>query len=225
MSSEVEDAEGRTDLSRSVVVTGSGSAVGVPDVVRLHVSANAVRPSAGEAVEATDQCVLRVREALASSAPAGTTAESADLSLATDESWDVDPRTGRNTRSRNGFRAGHGLLVRIGSRDALSSVLGAVLGAGGDELAVNHVEFAVSDPSVLRDRARVAAWEDARHRASAHAAEAAGRLGRVLEILEDAQGGHRPMPAMRAMSAEAGSTLEPGSVQVTVEVTVRWDLL
>jgi uncharacterized protein YggE len=114
--------------------------------------------------------------------------------------------------------------VRIGSRDALSSVLGAVLAAGGDDLAVHHVEFAVSDTSVLRDRARVAAWQDARHRADAHATEAAGRLGRVLEVLEDAPG-NRPMPAMRAMAAEGGSTLEPGSVEVTVAVTVRWELL
>ncbi len=209
---------------RSVVVTGSGSAAGVPDVVRLHVSASVVRPSAGEAVDATDACVLRVREALAASAPAGTTAESTDLSLSTDESWEVDPRTGRNTRSRNGFRAGHGLVVRVGSRDALSSVLGAVLGAGGDDLAVHHVEFAVSDTSVLRDRGRTLAWEDARHRAEAHATEAGGRLGRVLEVVEDGPGGVRPMPAMRAMSAEAGSTLEPGSVEVTVAVTVRWEL-
>ncbi len=209
---------------RVVTVTGTGSAAAEADVVRLHVAAHAVRPTAADAVAATDDCVRRVRDALAGS-PGRTVADSVDLSLTTDETWEVDPRTGRNTQRRNGFRAGHGLLVRVGSRDALGQVLSTVLEAGGDDLAVQHVEFAVADTPALRDRARQQAWHDARHRAASHAAEVGGSLGRVLEVTEDLPAGPRPMGAVRAMSAEPGSTLEPGSVEVGVAVTVRWELL
>ncbi len=213
---------GRPDV-RTVTVTGAGSAAAEADVVRLHVAAHAVRATASDAVAATDDCVRRVRDALAGTPVGGTVADSVDLSLTTDETWEVDPRTGRNTQRRNGFRAGHGLLVRVGSRDALGSVLTAVLEAGGDDLAVQHVEFAVADTTALRDRAREQAWQDARHRAVAHAAEVGGDLGRVLEVTEDLPAGPRPMGTVRAMS-ELGSTLEPGSVEVAVAVTVRWEL-
>ncbi len=210
---------------RSVTVVGSGTASGAPDLAVVHLRADALRPSAAEAVGAAQECVDRVRAALRDGVGDAVRPESTTLSLHAEESWHPDPRTGQNVRRRNGFRAGHGLRLEVRDVGSLGAVLTAALSAGGDDLALDQVEHTVADPSALRDQARAAAWDDARHRAEQHA-EAAGReLGGVVEVVEGGPsggGGPGPVRAFKAMDAEV--SVEPGGVDVAVQVRVTWKL-
>lgn len=209
---------------RRVTVTGTGRAWAPPDQALVRLRADVLRPSAGEAVAAAQQCVDGVRAAAREVDPA-LAVESTSLSLHADELWSTDPSTGRNTRQRNGFRAGHGLTVRVGDVGALGAVLTAVLAAAGDDLALDAVEHSVADPSALGEQARSRAWDDARARAAQHAAAAGAGLGEVLEVVEDGGrgGGPRPLAAAR-FAAAAEVSVEPGAAEVVVQVHVTWAL-
>ena len=172
---------------------------------------------------AAQDCVDRVRGALATTTGGGVRAESTTLTLHAEESWHQDPATGQNVRRREGFRAGHALRVEVREVSSLGTVLTVVLEAGGDDLALDRVEHTVADPSGLRDRARAAAWDDARHRAEQHAAAAGCAVGEVREVVEgEPGGGPGPVRAMKAMAAEV--SVEPGGVDVEVRVRVTWAL-
>jgi uncharacterized protein YggE len=212
-----------SDGGRRVTVTGTGRATAAPDQAVVQVRADVLRPSAGEAVAAAQDCVDRVRAAARGVDPA-LAVESTSLTLHVDETWSSDPTTGRNSRQRNGFRAGHGLTVRVGDVGALGAVLTAVLAAAGDDLALDSVEHSVADPTTLRGTARARAWDDARARAAQHAAAAGASLGEVLEVVEDgAVGVPRPMAARMAV-ASAEVAVEPGAAEVQVQVQVTWGL-
>lgn len=208
---------------RTVTVTGSGTASGAPDLAVAHLRADTPRSSAADAVGAAQECVDRVRAVLREAA-GDLRAESTTLSLHAEESWHVDPRTGQNLRERTGFRAGHGLRVEVPDVARLGAVLTAVLTAGGDDLTLDRVDHDVADPSALRDRARAAAWDDARHRAALHAEAAGSGLGAVVEVVEHGTGEPGPVAArgMAAMAAEV--SVEPGGVDVVVQVRVTWTL-
>lgn len=212
--------------ARRVTVTGTGRASAAPDQALVRLRADVLRPSADEAVAAAQQCVDRVRAAARGVAPA-LAVESTSLSLHADEIWSTDPSTGQNTRHRNGFRAGHGLTVRIADVGVLGAVLTAVLAAAGDDLALDGVDHSVADPSGLREQARSRAWDDARARATQHAAAAAAGLGEVLEVVEDGSGagGPRPLLAARFGGAAAEVAVEPGAAEVLVHVHVTWALV
>lgn len=212
-----------TGTTRRVTVTGTGRASAAPDQALVQVRADVLRASAGEAVAAAQQCVDRVREAARDVDPA-LAVESTTLTLQADETWSSDRATGRNTRHRNGMRAGHGLLVRVDDAGSLGQVLTAVLAAGGDDLALDSVEHSVADPSALRDQARSRAWDDARDRAAQHAAAADAGLGEVLEVVEH-EGGPRPLMTTRFAAAAAEVAVEPGAAEVLVQVHVTWALV
>ncbi len=208
--------------SRRVTVTGTGRASSPPDQAVVQVRADVLRPTAGEAVRAAQQCVDRVRSAAHGVDPA-LAVESTSLTLHADETWSSDPGTGRNSRQRNGFRAGHGLTVRVRDVEVLGAVLTAVLAAAGDDVALDSVEHSVADTTALRATARDRAWDDARSRAAQHAAAAGAALGEVLEVVEDgAVGGPRPVMARMAASAEVA--VEPGAAEMQVSVHVTWAL-
>lgn len=209
---------------RTVSVTGSGTASGAPDLAVVHLRADALRPTAAEAVGAAQECVDRVRAALGEVAGDPVRAESTSLSLHAEEHWHPDPRTGQDVRRRTGFRAGHGLRVEVPEIGRLGAVLTAVLAAGGDDLALDRVEHDVADPSALRDRARAAAWDDARHRAALHAEAAGSELGEVVEVVEHAAGEARPVMARGFAAMAAEVAVEPGGVDLAVQVRVTWTL-
>ena len=211
---------------RRVTVTGTGRASAPPDRALVQLRVDVLRASAGEAVSAAQQCVDRVRAAAQGVDPA-LGVESTTLTLQADETWSSDRATGRNTRHRNGMRAGHGLLVRVDDPASLGAVLTAVLAAGADDLALDSVDHSVADPSGLRAQARSRAWDDARARATQHAAAAGAGLGEVLEVVEDGSGagGPRPLLAARFGGAAAEVAVEPGAAEVHVHVHVTWALV
>jgi uncharacterized protein YggE len=212
-------------VTHTVTVTGAGSATAPPDLAVVRLRADALRENASEAVAAAADAVRRVREALAEQA-GGLHADSTSLTLHAEESWGPDPATGRNRRRRDGFRAGHGLVVRSRDVEGVGALLAALLAAGGDDLALDGLEHVVADAAALRSRARTLAWDDARARADQHAAQAGRTLGTVLEVSEGvAPGGPRPLQVEVMRGAEAADVgSEPGGVEVGVQVRVTWQL-
>jgi uncharacterized protein YggE len=207
-----------------IAVTGVGSATGRPDVVRAQLTATASRPRLADALAAAEEAAGRAREVLARFGLTGEDAATFGLSVVAEEVW----REGQGSHI-TGFRADHTMAVTVRDVAAVGSVLGQVLVAGGDDVRLGGVEFAVEDEAALRARARELAWADALARAEQLAGLAGVALGPVSQIEERVAGygGPRPMMAMRAMApmqASADVGVEPGRVAVTVSLDVGWAL-
>ncbi len=209
--------------SDGVRVTGSGSVAGAPDVVRVHLAATASRPRLAEALAASEDAARRIREVLTRFGVTGEDAATSGLSITAEQVWD-DRQGPRIT----GFRSEHALALVVRDVRAVGAVLGEALVAGGDDVRLNGVDFAVEDPTPLKVAARELAWNDALGKAEQLAHLAERRLGAVLDVDETGRVAGPPMPMPRVMAAAAVAkdvAAEPGRVSVDVDLTVRWALL
>jgi uncharacterized protein len=201
-----------------ISVRGSGRVSGEPDVVRLRVTATALRPTAAEALAAVEVAVAAMRGALAGHGIGD--AASGAFALFQEQVWN-EP----GGRGIAGHRCNHELRVVVRDLPALGRVLGDVLAAGGDDVRVEAVEPGIDDPAPLQARARELAWADALDRARRLAALAGRELGPVEEIVEGAPSSASPMAKADLMGASPGSVdLQPGDVDVRAVLHVRWAL-
>jgi uncharacterized protein YggE len=203
-----------------IVVTGTGRAGAEPDVVRVRLAISVRRPSAAAAVADADAGVRRVRAALAAiGVPAGDTGTQG-LSVNAQLEW--NEQVGQRI---TGFQADHEMLVTLRDMGAVGRVLGELLAAGGDDVRLHGVDFAVEDDEPLLARAREAAWWDALARANQLATLTGRRLGAVEQVVESGAPGPGPGPALFARDAAlavAAVDVRPGSVGVEVTLSVRW---
>lgn len=199
---------------RTVTVTGTGVATAVPDsaVVRLAASARGSGVAeAYAAMTAAAATVVEVAHRHTDERRVGSTG----ISL-----WPARDREGREA----GYEARHSFVVACPDLAAAGALLDELARAVGDSLAVDGVALEVTEEHGAGDRAREAAFRDARERAAQLARMSGAGLGAVQSIVEgDADRGPSPMPRTALASATADG-LEPGEAAVTTTVTVVWEL-
>jgi uncharacterized protein YggE len=202
-----------------ISVVGSGRATAQPDIVRIRLTATAVRPTLAAALTDSEDAARRLRSALTRFGVPVADATTQSLSVQAEQTW-TEQQGSRVT----GFRSDHELAVTLRELSSTGRVLGEVLVAGGDDVRLGGVEFAIEDDAELRTAARTLAWWDAHGRASQLATLAGRPLGAVQEITE--QSGFSPGPIMPVyrMAAPAAPEVgvQPGSVGVEVTLSVRW---
>jgi uncharacterized protein len=111
--------------------------------------------------------------------------------------------------------------------DQVGRAIDTALAAGATTIA--GVQFWASNVDSARRVAIAAAVSQARDDADVMARAAGGTLGPLIELSGSPQmPGPRPIPVMRAMSAEAGpapTSIEAGDLTITVDVTGRWQFV
>ncbi len=202
-------------MKRTVTVVGSGRAESAPDLAKLVVTAVASRETMREASAAATDATSRVRAALAAAGIAG--ADAVTQAVRFEPEWRGDGQPQR-------FSARQAIAVISRDVAGAGDLVTALVEAGGDEVAIEQLTFAVADEASLEVAARTAAFADARVRAS-HYAELAGvALGGVVTMTEGGGGG-MPVFGAAKMSADAsGMAVESGTVAVEAFVTVTWEL-
>jgi uncharacterized protein len=205
-----------------IAVSGVGRVVGSPDVVRLRLAASVLRPTAADALAATEAAAAAVRSVLAGHGVTGADAASGLFRLMAEQAWtEQGPRI-------TGYRCDHEIRAVVRQVPAVGRVLADVLMAGGDAVRVDGVDPGVEDDAALRVRARELAWADALDRATRLAALAGRSLGRVASITEGSAAAP-PVPLAEAkmlhMAAGAADvSVQPGDVDVVVTLTCQWEL-
>jgi uncharacterized protein YggE len=207
-----------------IEVPGVGRTTAAPDVARVRLAATALRPSAAEAIATAEESAARIRAACAGHGVSGADAATVTLSVQAEQVW--DERLGGQRQA--GFRCSHDLLLTVRDLSTVGAVLGGALGAGGDDVRLDGVDFGLLDDSALRSRARELAWQDAVARATQLAGLAGRELGTPVAVHEAGpSSGGFPLPAaVRMMGSPPGYdvAVQPGEVGATVTLTVRWVL-
>jgi hypothetical protein len=195
-------------------VTGEGKASGAPDVVVLSLGVSVLAPTVKEARDQAADAMTKVVDFLKGNGVDEKDIQTSQFSIYPEYDYRADQQTLR------GYRLSNIVTAKLRDIDKTSDVLDSVVEAGGDVTQVQGISFTIDDPDELRDVAREEAVADAKAKAERLAELSGVNLGKVISISESF--GTPPIPLAReADLAEAPSTpIEPGEMDVTLNVEV-----
>ena len=207
------------DPKRTVSVEGTGIVSTTPDIADVITGVTNRADSARQALDANNAAMERLMKALAKA--------DIDKKDIRTSGFNVSPYYEyiKPTRQRRiaGYQATNQVTVTVRDLKRIGRVIDDVVTAGSNQ--VRGIQFRVSEPESLLDEARKKAFADAKRRAELYADAADIDLGKVIHIQE--RGARIPQPRMLASSAmkEARDVpVSPGSQQLRVNVSVRFEL-
>lgn len=123
-----------------------------------------------------------------------------------------------------GYTITQAVLVKVRNFDKIGDILSGVIQNGAN--SVSELSFTIDDRTKLEDQARAEAIEKAKEKAKSIAKAGGFRLGRLLSIEEE---GYQPVPIYRALTEAAvggaeAPAIEPGSQEITVNVTLKYEI-
>jgi uncharacterized protein YggE len=219
---------------RSFSVSGDGKVVAVPDVAQFSFSV--VTEGGKDVGSLQNQNTVSVNKAIDFVKSQGVDAK--DIKT---QGYNISPRyqyyscTNPESSVRPcppaeivGYTISQDVRVKIRDFTKIGSILGGVVEAGAN--TVSQLQFTIDDPDAAKSEARAEAIEKAKAKAKEIAKAGGFGIGRLLEIYESS--GAQPYYAygmggadMAVKSAAAPApSIEPGSQDVTVTVTLRYEI-
>ncbi|MFE0170706.1 SIMPL domain-containing protein [Streptomyces sp. NPDC059002] len=202
----------------TVTVTGAGSASAAPDMAVLTAGVEVTEETAGKALAAQSTAADALLAAVRKAGVAEKDVKTENLALSAvyqDEN---------GAAKLIGYQASQVFSVKIRAIARTGAVVQAVVDAAGDAGRVHSVAFDLADAGALRSKARDAAYEDARDKATQYAKLTGHRLGRLVSLDESDGGRPRPVPMPVAAFAKEGVPVAPGQIQDEVSVTAVYEL-
>ena len=197
----------------TVTVTGTGAARVAPDSAVVRLAALARGGGVADAYGAMTSTADSVVEVALRHTDQRRIA-STGITL-----WPARDHEGREV----GYEARHSYAIGLADLAGAGALLAELAAVVGDGLTVESVGLEVTEDHGAGDRAREAAFHDARERAAQLARLAGAGLGDVQTIVEgDPAAGPSPMPKL-AMARDSGA-VEPGETTTTTSLTVVWEL-
>lgn len=210
-------SEADSAMPRTIDVTGTGIVRGTPDVLDLVLGIEVRARSAAEALSRNSELLRKVLVRLRDANVAEDDTQTAELSV-----W---PVTNDDGTAVIAYSVSNTLDVTLRDLDTAGSVVDAVTQIAGDEIVVRGLSFSFEDNSRLVARARAEAVRQARVQAEQLAQAGDVTLGRLLSIEETSTPEGTPLPLADAKStAEASAPIEPGTLGLSVEVHLRYEI-
>jgi uncharacterized protein YggE len=215
---------GPTERS-SVTVSGVGTVSVVPDMVRLSVSMNKTERTTRQAQEAVGTMAARVLAILKDSGIEDKDIQTASLRFNPEYEW----RSGRSVLIGQRAEQSVDFAVRQIGRDAekVARIIDRLVEIDG--IVLNQIHFSVADNTEHFIRSRELAFEKAMQKAQQYADLSGLKLGRVLDISEDAANNAAPLyrSAMvnqfkmeEAAAMDISTVLPSGQMEVTTRISV-----
>jgi uncharacterized protein YggE len=216
---------------RSFSVSGEGEVVTVPDVAEFSFS---VITQGGTDIAALQEANVEKTNAAIDFVKS----EDVDAKDIKTQNYNLEPRYQYYSCPRDGgscpppeivgYTITQTVLVKIRDFTKIGDVLGGVVDAGAN--SVSQLNFTIDDPEQVQNEARKEAISQAKVKAESIAKAAGFSLGRLLSISES---GSFPQPVLyRAESLSYGiggadlaaPSIEPGSEDVTINVTLTYEI-
>jgi uncharacterized protein YggE len=208
----VGDTSATGSTVRSITVTGSGTALSVPNRAAFSFGVATQAKNASAALNGNSAEMRKVIDAVKKAGVAAKDVQTSSVSLS--------PRYSQNGEDIVGYTATNTVNATIRSVSRSGAVIDAAVNAGANQ--VYGPTFTRTDETVLYRRALAAAVANARGKAQTLAGAAKVRLGRVRSIVESSAG---PIPiAEKAAAADVAAPIEPGSQRIEATVTVEFSL-
>jgi uncharacterized protein YggE len=208
--------------TRTIVMTGTGEATGVPDQLTFRLSVRKKAWDVSDALAAANATMRRVLTALEGEGVAKRDVQTTGLAIRPEYDYRSD-----GTSVLTGYAATESAAVLVRDLHQSGKALAAVANAGGNSVRVQGIGLRIGDHDDLTSRARDAAVATAQAKAEQYAEATGQALGDVVSIKEV-----RATPAPRyetatldAASYRAGKVpIRAGSEELQVTVSIVWQL-
>lgn len=208
------------DHPRTLVTTGTGRTVGVPDEVSFSLSVGLVRPDLGTALGDANATMNRVLAALDRLGVRTSDVQTTGLTMnAVYDYHSYGPPTLR------GYHVGQRAQVLVRDLTTGGRAVSAAVRAGGDDVRVGDIGLRIADTDSLLARSRDAAVEQAAAKARQYADATGQTLGQVLSLREV-----RATPVVpqalhyerSALDAAGALPIRAGKDRLAVTVRIEW---
>jgi len=214
---------------RSFSVSGDGKSVGVPDVAQFTFSVITEGGKDIGKLQQENSEKINAINAFAKEQGIG------DKDIRT-QSYNIDPRYQYFSCPTNGgacppaeivgYTISQSVQVKIRDFTKIGVLLSGMVQKGAN--SVSQLTFAIDDPTSVQNDARAEAIVKARQKAEGLAMAGGFRLGKLLSIEESSSTPPYPYPMYeRAIGMGGGGvapSIEPGSQEVSVSVTLRYEM-
>ena len=210
------------DQQHGISVSGEGKVQGRPDIAQLSLGVSVLRDTVAAARDQAAQSLTAMTNSLKANGVADKDIQTQQLNI----SPEYDYTNGRQLLK--GFRVTNVLSAKVRNIDTTSKVVDDAVVAGGNDTQIQGISFTIDNPADLQKQAREKAVADAKDRAETLASAAGAQLGSVMAISEG--GGVQPVVYSGAMydaakaAAAPATPIQPGELDVTINVTVTWGL-
>ena len=205
-----------------VSATGTGKAIGEPDIAVLTVGVNVQRSTVEQARNDAAAAKQAVLDSLKSNGVQDKDVQTVQFSVQPQydfgRSPDGSPRI-------IGYQVSNVVSAKVRDLAKTSKAIDDATRAGGNDAIVQNVSFTIDDPESLREQARRQAVQKARAQAEQMADAAGEKLGKLLSISESGGGGAIPYDTRSLASmqaADVATPIEAGELEVTVTVSVLY---
>ena len=204
-----------------LTVQGTGLATGTPNLLTVSLGISVTDPSATAALADDNSRAATVTSLLSHGGVAAAEVQTSDVS--------IDPQYDSHGYI-TGYQVSNTLTAKLQNFSTAGSLIDSIVGAAGNAVRLDSLNFSVEDTRGLEDQART----DAVHQAVSHArsmAEAAGeRLGPVCSLTDNTQTNvANPYGFYGQATAQSNDSaavpLEAGSQQESDQVTMVYALL
>ena len=208
---------------RWVEVSGEASVNAAPDFARVTLGVTTTGKDAREAAAANTKAVNALISLLKGEGVAAADVQTSSLSITPQFSNRHSPSP--TEQSIVGYNVNDMVTVTVRDISRLGSLIDKAVEAGAN--AMYGVAYGENDPSALLDKARPLAVADAERKAEIYASAGGAKVGRLMELRE--QAGAQPMQFARRAYVEnaagaAPTPIEAGEDRLTVSVTARFEL-
>ncbi|HEX5479367.1 MAG TPA: SIMPL domain-containing protein [Dehalococcoidia bacterium] len=205
-----------------ITVSGEGKVQAKPDVAQLALGVSVLRDTVAQARTDAATSMSAITDAVKADGVADKDIQTQQFNISPEYDYS------NNRQTLKGFRVTNTVSVKVRSIDNTSKVVDDAVTAGGDDTQIQGIMFTIDNPADLKTQARKQAVDDAKSKAQTLASASGVGLGQAIDIAES--GGVQPIPyAADQLKSAAGAAapatpIEPGQVDVTVDVTITWGI-
>lgn len=208
------DAQLPPTASHTITVTGVGSTSASPDIAYVAVGVDVPDESVSNGLKQSQMKINTIISALKSMGIADKDIQTIQFNVY---------ETGDPSKPRE-YHVVNTVRVTVQKIEKVGDLLGKAVNAGAN--VINSIEFSVKDTRPSETTARQAALDDAKARAIELATRVGGTLGKVVSITENSP--YSSVSAGRGYGGGGGGSgpsINAGSLQVTISLTVTYELL
>lgn len=211
-----------TSKTDSFTVTGEGKVTLSPDIAKIQAGVTAQSASVKQAQQDINKKIKAISDAIKKLGVDTKDIQTTQYSVHPQ----YDYRDGR--QKITGYEATTTLSIKVRDMEKANDVIDSATANGANQ--IGGISFDVDDRTKVENEARAKAVEDAKKKAEMAAKTAGFTLGRVINYNENTGGDMRPVPLMYAKTEMAGtadqvaSPIEPGSQDITVTVSLSYEI-
>lgn len=208
-----------TQKSDTFNVTGEGKVTAKPDIASVTAGISVQSQTVKAAQDQINSVINKVSQAVKQ-----TGVDSKDIQTTNYSIYPAFDYTG-GTQRITGYSASTNIFIKVRDLDNVNSVIDAATNSGANQ--ISGVSFDVDDKAKFENEVRQKAVDEAKKKALDASRIAGFRLGRIINYSENLPGGPRPLSMIvGALDKAAGAPtqIKPGSSEITVSVTLSYEI-